>query len=497
MRKGRVAAAVSAAMVMAGAACAADLGPMPVKAAPAAPCASVLDFYTTACQLHGVAYGTAPGESPNYLFDLRSVGADFGKTLASYGVYLHAVTQQSDLSVLSGGHDKRSQYLSVSYFGLSVDTEKAFGLQGGFFDFTASGELGNTLTGSNSVGSNGFVPYAFSNELRLVNFYYDQSFFNHAIDIAVGRMESGYTATPYSPGVHATEWQCVFFSRSCGDTDAFANDSSKAPYEVGSWAAKLTVHPAANWYVLTGVYENQPTEVLSDSNNGWPGRDWRFDQAMGAYLPLQVGYITTPETAMYPTNFHVGAYYDTAKFPDKLLNAQGQPIALMPGAPLMDQGTYGAYMAWQQTVWRPDPRSARRLSVFFSGDWDLSRKTEVAQQYYAGIMFNGPLPQRAADSLNILASVEFYDPNQVAARDLLAGIHRLDYTMKPQIGFEINYGFVPAPGITIYPFMQYIIHPDMLGLAIPDPNDKYALTAGLRLTTRFDTLFGLPSIPGF
>lgn len=39
----------------------------------------------------------------------------------------------------------------------------------------------------------------------------------------------GIRRLPNSPGIHSTEWQCAFFSRSCGGTDAFANDSSKAP----------------------------------------------------------------------------------------------------------------------------------------------------------------------------------------------------------------------------------------------------------------------------
>lgn len=436
----------------------------------------------------------AAAEDPGYLFDWRPVGAPLGDALAAHGIYLHSVMQQSYVGIAEGGHNQASQYVNLSYSGFDVDTQKAFGLQGGFFRFTLSDEAGNTANASNSVGSNALFPFAFVNAVRLVDFYYNQSWANHDVQVTVGRMQSGYSTTPYlSPGIHATEWQCLFFSTSCGDTSAYANDSNKAPYPVGAWGAKVTVHPAANWYVMAGAFENEPIEVTTPGHNGWPGPDWNLDQAMGWFLPVQLGYIS-PANTLYPTNFHIGGYYDSAKFPDKLLNVNLQPVPIRPGAPLLDTGAYGVYMALQQTVYRPsaDPQSTRGLSVFVTADFDLSRQTTIAEQFYAGFVFDGPFAQRPRDRLDFLATAAFYDPRQAQDRDLIAAIHGLNYTMKPQIAFELNYGIAAAPGVTIYPFTQYIINPDQLGLAIPDPNDRFAITFGVRTTIRFDTLFGLP-----
>src|SRR6202000_3451353 len=161
----------------------------------------------------------------------------------------------------------------------------------------------------------------------------------------------------------------------CGNTAAFAANSPKAPYEVGSWGGFITIHPAPNWYIKGGVYENQPLEVTeTHSHLGWPGRDWGFNEAAGAFFPIQLGYVTSPLNSLYPTNFHIGGYYDSGTFPDKYYNSRLLAAATSPGAPLIDQGTSGIFTALQQTVWRfsNDPKSTRGVSLFFTGDWDVT-----------------------------------------------------------------------------------------------------------------------------
>ena len=437
-----------------------------------------------------------PGENPGYLFNLATYGAGFGKALARYGVYLHGATQLSDLSVVDGGHKGGSQIFNLGYWGADVDTGQAFGLQGGLFDFTFSTQTGGTLAGANATGSESLTPYAFGDQVRLVNFDYTQSFFNHALQITLGRIEAGYTATPYlSPGIHQAQWYCSFFSVSCGNTNAFALNSNKAPYEVGSWGGFVTIHPANHWYVKGGVYENQPLEATTEDHLGWPGRDWGFNEAAGAFFPIQLGYVTSPADSLYPTNFHIGGYYDSAKYPDKYFNSRLLAAATHPGAPLFDYGTYGIFTGLQQTVWRfgDDPRSTRGLSLFFSGDWDVTGLQNTQQQYAGGFIVAGLFPKRAADTINVLASTQVFDNREKEGRDLLALAHDLTgYAMRDETALEVNYGVAVAPGLSVYPYLQYIKNPDQIDVAVPDPRDTHALSLGVRATVRLDVLFGLP-----
>ncbi|WP_158915770.1 carbohydrate porin [Caulobacter sp. S45] len=436
------------------------------------------------------------GENPGYFFNLATFGAPVGQSLASHGVYLHGATQLSDLSVVDGGHKGGSGIFNLGYWGTDVDTGKAFGLNGGLIDFTFSHQLGSTLAGENMTGSQTFTPYGFGDQVRLVNLYYSQSFFNHALQITLGRMEAGYTATPYlSPGIHQAQWYCNFFSVSCGNSNGFALNSNKAPYEVGSWGGFITIHPADHWYFKGGVYENQPLEATSETHLGWPGRDWGFNEASGAFFPVQLGYVTSPVDSMYPTNFHIGGYYDSGKFPDKFLNSKLLAAPTHPGAPFLDQGTFGIFTGLQQTVWRftDNPKSNRGLSLFFSGDWDVTGLQDDQQQYMAGFILTGPFSQRAADTFNVLLSYKVIDNRQREDRELLAKAHGIaDYKMSDESDFEVNYGVAVAPGLNIFPFVQYVQNPDQLGETVPDPKDTHAWSVGMRAVIRFDVLFGLP-----
>jgi porin len=436
-----------------------------------------------------------PGENPGYLFNLATYGAPVGDWLADRGLYLHGSMQTSDQSVVSGGNRRVTNGYSLGYYGFDLDTEKAFGLKGGLFDATVSAQTGDSTTGGQAVGSSDLTPSAFGNGVRLVNFYYDQSFMDHAVQLTVGRMAAGYTSTPFmSPGIHQTSWYCTFVTTACGNTAAFSDNSSKATYLVGGWAATLTVHPAPHWYIKGGIYSSEPIEVTSRTNFGFPGKDFDFNEASGDIYPIQIGYITTPESSLYPTNFHIGGYYDDASFADKFLNSKGLPIVTNPGAPLKDRGTGGLFGALQQTVYRfsDDPRSTRGISLFMTFDLDLSQNESIRDEYMGGFIVTGLFPSRAADTINFLFSTESFDPREQEDRDALAMVHNINYRLNDEDGFEINYGFAAAPGIVIYPYTQYIIHPDQLDLALPNPRDTYAWSLGLRAVIRFGVLFGLP-----
>jgi porin len=435
------------------------------------------------------------GETQGYLFNLQNVGAGPGSFLAQYGIYLTGKMQNNGLAQISGGAHGEARYVGLGYFGFDVDTYKALGLPGGLFEFTASTQTGDPDTGPNGIGSTTFYPYGFGKETRLVDFNYVQSFFGHALQIQVGRMEIGYTSTPYlSPGLHKMAWYCSFFSVSCGNAPLFANDTPKAPYQMGSWGSKITVHPMKSTYLEAGVWENQPDELTSNLHNGWPGEDWNFDQARGVVVGGQGGYTTTPLTSLYPTDIHFGGIWDNGPYEDKLLDASGGLAPLIPGAPLIDHGSASLFGGIQQTVLRfsDDPLSTRGVSVFLSGDWDLVGYETQKWQYIAGFIMTGPLASRSSDTINFMASIESFDNRLTEDRDLLADLTHTPYQMGRETGFELNYGYVPAPGVTVTPFLQYVINPNELDLTKPIP-ESHSLAAGLRLLVNFANMLGLPS----
>lgn len=449
----------------------------------------------------GGAGGLPSGESPGYLLNFTNFGKPAGRDLAARGIYLHGSLQQAEASVVSGGHKQGSDYMGIGFWGFDIDTGKAFGIPGGTIDFTISTQVGNTLSSANAGASKTFNNWGFGNGVRLVNLYYDQSLMNGVLHIAAGRMNpltSSPFTSPYelSPGFHMMPWYCSFFTMSCGNTYAFNLNASKPGYTVGTWGSFITYHPAPFWYVKAGIFESEPVETTTYNNGGWPGADWGLNESHGAYVPVEVGYITTPANSLYPSNIQIGGDVDTTEYADKYYNAKMRPIAEFGGAPLYHDRTSGIFAGIQQTVLRfsDDPRSTRGVAIFASGDWDVSGLETVQQEYMGGLIVTGPFPSRAADTLNLLFDYQVFDSRLKADRQLIAALHGRNYTMRNETGFEINYAFAVAPGLSVSPYTQFVANPDQMGLSIPEPHDTYAFSVGVRAVIKFETLLGLPTL---
>ena len=428
-----------------------------------------------------------PGENPGYMFNLATYGAGAGQALASRGIYLHGALQEAISADISGGNKQVPVNVGFGTFGFDVDTSKAFGLTGGLIDFTMSGQWGDTHTGFNNIGSVTGDPYASGNLVGLQNLYYNQSLYNGTIQITAGRI-SAQTALPYttpttfSPGFDSGAWYCSFFTTSCSTPTGLSYNAAKNSVYYGSWGGVATYHPAPYWYVKSAVFEAEPLQGRVGGLYGWPFKSWGLNYANGAYLPIQFGYVTSAATSLYPTDFQLGAYYDTARYADKFIKKN-------------DNTSSGLYGNIQQTIVRfsSDPRSVRGVSVFASGNIDLTGLSDVRNEFSAGLIVTGPFAKRSADALNLLGYTEIFDSRFEESRHAVAAAHHFNYYMNRESGFEVNYAFALAPGVSFSPYTQYIINPDQIGVAIPKANDRYAFAIGFKTLIRLNTLFGLPS----
>ena len=444
-----------------------------------------------------------PGEDPGYLINLAPTAGRATRALAANGVYLHVFLQQNNYSTVSGGNKPGVQDTGLTFPGLDIDTGQAFGLPGGLIDLTFSSQFGNNGSPYNGPGSNSFVPWLFHDGAGLADLYYNQNIAAGVVQVTVGRLNQ-LTALPYtspklvSPGFHVMPFYCVFATTACGASIAFNSDSNKPGYRIGTWGGLVTLHPRDHWYVKAGVIENEPVESTEiGSNEGWPGRDWGINQADGAFLPAQIGYITSPQDVAYPTYFHLGGFFDTADYADKYYNAAYRSSVRFPGKPLMDNRAAGIFAGLQRTIVRfnPNPKSLRGIAVFATGDWDVEGLQQDQQQYLAGFSVTGPLAFRSADTLNVLFDYQVFDPREKAVREAVAAAHGLSYVMRAESGVELNYALAVAPGVAVSPFTQYIVNPDQLGLAVPKPGNRYAVVVGFRSVFVFGRLLGLPVVP--
>ena len=50
-----------------------------------------------------------------------------------------------------------------------------------------------------------------------------------------------------------------------------------------------------------------------------------------------------------------------------------------------------------------------------------------------------------------------------------------------------------APGITLKPAAEFVVHPDEIGFNDPTPGDNTAFVVGAQVSINFNELFGLPA----
>jgi carbohydrate-selective porin OprB len=75
------------------------------------------------------------GAQAGYLFNLRPLGADFGRTLADNGVYLVARDLSEVLGNVSGGRKQGGSFERYTALGFDLDMERLAGITGGSIHF--------------------------------------------------------------------------------------------------------------------------------------------------------------------------------------------------------------------------------------------------------------------------------------------------------------------------------------------------------------------------
>jgi hypothetical protein len=72
----------------------------------------------------------ASGTEGGYLFNLRPVGADFGRALADYGIYLVARDLSEGLFNVSGGRKRGGSFEGYTALGFDLDMARIAGITG-------------------------------------------------------------------------------------------------------------------------------------------------------------------------------------------------------------------------------------------------------------------------------------------------------------------------------------------------------------------------------
>jgi porin len=429
----------------------------------------------------------ASGTEGGYFFNLRPVGADFGRTLANYGIYLQARDLSEVLSNVSGGVKRGTSFEGYTAFGFDLDMNRIAGIPGGSIHFQLDDLQGQSFNSySGSAFANNRIFAGNGPAFRLQEFSYEQSLFNGDVNLRLGRIPA-YTQ------FDGSELYCTFLTSLCRTPAGYTFNRGYPPYLASSWAAVAQIRVAGPFYTNFAVYENEP--ILSTTNHGgFPGPDWGLNNSNGATIPVQFGYRTTVQNDAYPRAFAVGGFYNTGSNADPLLNTAGQNRILFGGAPGTDVSASEVYILGQQMVYRPDMSSDRGLTLFGGANWTTSGQTNIQKMIFGGAYYKGLFAQRPNDTLGFSTTLINVNPRITERNNSILSLTTGGHVSGEEVAYEVNYGFAVAPGLTLKPFLQFISHPDQATVTRPSGNNTHALFVGALFEVDMASLFGLPTL---
>jgi porin len=433
-----------------------------------------------------------------FLCALASGGSAFaqtetslGKRLADDGIYLKGFYQGTLYANVSGGNKRATVYYNDVLYGADFDLKKMAGLDGAVVHFSLDSRFGGFPQGVNDLSGSamGFLQGAGpSNVTRLNEITLDQFLSGGKLQFVVGR-------TTLASYFGTSDLYCQFVTTVCSNIGPFNwSANSNAPFwPISTWAGMVSLQPTRNVYLRAGVSESNPGRYLHGGfpwNSGWSTR-----HATGVFVPVEIGYATSASEDRHPRKFDVGFYYDSSDFPDFRYNTQGQKLAFFGGTPARNGSQTAVYAQAQQTIWRPDPSSARGLTPFAAVMFNTSGRALVQSYAQLGLVMQGTFPSRPNDRLGLLfIHNEFNGRASGAVNDRIAAQGLSGHVPNTEQIIEANYDFEVARGIHLKPYTDYTFHPDqnLFTISQPNPRVRHAWAVGVQFSIGFNEAFGLP-----
>ena len=429
--------------------------------------------------------GPAPGE-PGFTTQLfaSSRGSLLGDAyglrpfLGAYGVTFGLQETSEVFGNVTGGVRRGAAYDGLTLVSLGLDTERAFGWQGGTFNVSAFQIHGRNLATDNLFNLNTNSGIEANRSTRLWELWYQQSFLNGRFDIKVGQqsLDQEYIGS---------QGAGLFINTMMGwpvvpSYDLYAGGPA---YPLSSLGVRLRGRLNQQLTGLIGVYDDNPPggPFYDDSQiRGASQSGTSFNTRTGALIigelqftlnqPSEGQLISTEQRTGLPGTYKIGAWYDTAKFYDQRIDITGLSLASSDssGLPRFRRHNWSIYATADQTVWLPDPDQPFSIGVFTRLMGAPGDRNLVSLGINAGVVVRAPLKGRENDSFGIgygLAGVG--RSASLLDKDTAALSGTPNPVRSTESFIEATYQYLVAPWWLVQPDFQYVFTP---GGGIPNPN---------------------------
>jgi porin len=397
--------------------------------------------------------------------------------LGDHGVTLGLLETSEVFGNATGGARRGAEYDGLLLMSLGLDTEKAFGWAGGSLNVSALQIHGRDLSADNLLTLQTASGIEATRATRLWELWYRQAFLDGRFDVKLGQqsLDQEFITSIYASLFTntVTGWPIV------PAADLYAGGPS---YPISSLGVRFRVRPTDQLTILAGVFDdNPPGGPFNDDSQvrGAAQSGTKFHLGTGALFIAELQYaINQPSAgdkdhapAGLPGTYKLGAWFDTASFPDQRFDNAHLSLAdpLSTGDPLMRQHNFSIYGSVDQMVWRAGPESAQSLGVFARLMGAPGDRNLVDFSVNAGVVLKAPLPGRDDDSFGVGFGIANVSGGARALDKDTAFFTGAPFPVRgPETFIEVTYQYQAAPWLQVQPDFQYVFMP---GGGIPNPND--------------------------
>lgn len=405
--------------------------------------------------------------------------------LASNGITFTLQEQLELKGNVSGGIKRGATVNGLTTATLLLDTQTAFGWEGGSFNVSALQIHGQPLSASYLGTMQTASGIEATGTTRLWEIWYQQVLFGGAADIKLGQQsldQEFLVSAGSSLFVNtATGWPII------PSVGLYAGGPA---YPLSSLGVRLRVMPTRDITVLAGVFSDNPPggDFAGDTQlRGSTRWGWNANFRTGALSIGELQYaVNTPAAGDMddgtrplglPGLYKIGGYYDTASFPS--------PNA---GVAQSLRGNYAIYGIMDQAIWRPDPDEPRVLGVYARVMAAPGDRNLVQFGANAGLTLKAPFAGRDGDTAGIGFGIARVGSAARAQDQATAAVGLGAYPVRSnEVFIEATYQAQVTPWLQVQPDIQYIIRP---AGGVPDPNNanrllRNALVLGVRTAITF------------
>ncbi len=356
--------------------------------------------------------------------------------LGKYGITLNLSETSEYLNNLSGGIKRGGTYDGLTTANVVVDTQKAFGFDGGTFNVSVLQIHGRNLSQYNVGSIQTSSGIEADDATRLWELWYQQTLMSGRMDIRLGQ-QSIDQEFMNSPSL------ALFVNTMFGwpTVPSYDMPSGGPAYPLSALGARVHYRFTDNLAVLAGVFDGNSTGANASQDSQQVDRSGtKFNLRNGTLWIGELQYtLNQPSTGNLDTGtsdglpgvYKLGFWYNNNRFADQGFDTNGLSLAdpNSNGIGYPHRGNYSIYGIIDQTIWRKSSTSQRTLNFVTRVMAAPGDRNPISFSANAGLVLHDPLPGRNNDLAGIGIGYA------------KVGSHAIDYD---QATASLNGGFAPV-----------------------------------------------------